>query len=120
MKVCRRTGLIQHAVDIAEAPWRAVGLVVAPFVRGFRMASRLISGLFLPPIFVSATTGLPLIGFLIVFLDRDFMASLRDDIDSLDEFREGLETVSTADILEALAALSGVYPWEDHPVRPWQ
>lgn len=119
MRVCPRTGLIQRAVDIAEAPWRAVGLLVAPFARGFRGLSRLIAGLFLPPILVSASGGLVLIGVMFVFLDRGSMASLREDIDTLDDFREGLETVSTKDIIEALAELSGVYPWDPVVKSRW-
>jgi len=31
-QVCRRTGKIKRVVDIAEAPWRVIGLVAQPFI----------------------------------------------------------------------------------------
>eukprot|EP00954_Amorphochlora_amoebiformis_P023695 1361594-Amorphochlora_amoeboformis.AAC.1 len=31
-KICGATGKIKHVVDIAEAPWRVIGMVTAPFM----------------------------------------------------------------------------------------
>ena len=31
-RVCKRTGKIERVVDIAEAPWRVIGLVALPFI----------------------------------------------------------------------------------------
>mmetsp|Transcript_171751 Transcript_171751/g.550504 ORF Transcript_171751/g.550504 Transcript_171751/m.550504 type:complete len:439 (-) Transcript_171751:138-1454(-) len=117
MKICPRTGLIRQAVDIAEAPWRAVGLVIAPFARGLREFSRLVAGLFLPPVMIMAFWVFVLTGLALAFVDKGTLNSLRADIDSLDDFREGLDYVKVEDLLEALNDLKGVYPWESCGTR---
>jgi len=35
MKICRDTGLIKRAVDLVEAPWRVIGIIIGPFARFF-------------------------------------------------------------------------------------
>mmetsp|Transcript_101823 Transcript_101823/g.287232 ORF Transcript_101823/g.287232 Transcript_101823/m.287232 type:complete len:408 (+) Transcript_101823:41-1264(+) len=92
MRICSRTGLIEHAVDIAEAPWRAVGLVVAPFARGLRMAARLWTSIITPSLMVSLGT-LTLFGPLLLFLDKRTMDEIRDYVDNIDDFRGRLDAV---------------------------
>lgn len=41
VRVSTMTGKIERVVDIAEAPWRVVGLLVAPFIDVFRVLSTL-------------------------------------------------------------------------------
>lgn len=98
MRICPRTGLIQRAVDIAEAPWRAIGLLLAPFARGLRDFSRLLrySGVLLMII--------PL-AFLGIFLDRSSLDSIRTEIDSLDDFRDGLDVTAFMVVRDALVDL---------------
>jgi len=111
MRICPRTGLIQHAVDIAEAPWRAVGIILAPFARGFRGLSRFAAGLLLPPLLVGGSSALVLLCFAMVFLDRASMHDLRAGVDSLDDFREGMDMGSVEGLVDLLGELSGRYPW---------
>ena len=33
--VCTETGKIKRVVDIAEAPWRVIGLIALPFITAF-------------------------------------------------------------------------------------
>lgn len=86
MKVCPQTGLIQRATDIAEAPWRAVGLLVAPFARALRELSRNFSQVGLALVLVPAAC-------IFIFLDRPWLDSLREDIDNLDNFRRELDLI---------------------------
>jgi len=90
MRICPRTGLIRRAVDIAEAPWRAVGLVFAPFARGIRMLSRgttSVTTLFLSPFLVGWSSAA---GFILVFSDRSAMDNFRTRVDTLADLRDSL------------------------------
>lgn len=91
MRICPRTRLIQRAVDIAEAPWRVVGLVAAPLLRGFRGLSRLAASLLLPPVLVSSTGLLAVVALGLIFLDRSSMHELREEVDTLDDIRENMD-----------------------------
>lgn len=86
MKVCPQTGLIQRATDIAEAPWRAVGLLLAPFARMLRELSRYLSQVGLAFVWVPAAC-------IFIFLDRPWLDSLREDIDTIDNFRRELDQI---------------------------
>lgn len=112
MRICPRTGLIRRAVDIAEAPWRVIGLIVAPFARGIRGLSRFVAGLLLPPLVVSSSGALTFLFLGLIFMDRSSMHELRADVDQLDEFRATIDMGSGAGLLDALKSLSGLYPWE--------
>jgi len=109
MRICPRTGLIQRAVDIAEAPWRAVGLFIAPFARGIRGLSRVLTQLLLPPVLISGSSTLLLLSVALIFLDRSFMHDLREGVDELDDFRETIDI----GLFDTLKDLSGLYPWEN-------
>jgi len=96
MHICPRTGLIRHAVDIAEAPWRAVGLLFSPFARSLRQVSRTVKTY--GPLTVTLWMFITL-----TFLDRPVMDSLRAGIDSVADFRDLLDTVSVQDALNEMA-----------------
>lgn len=92
MKICPETGLIRRAVDLVEAPWRAIGLFIAPFARGIRGAARLAAvGQFVALFGILAT--------IFIFLDRPVLESFRADIDALDDFRGSIDKLSTTDVL---------------------
>lgn len=91
MRICPRTGLIRRAVDIAEAPWRVIGLLIAPFARGLRGISRFATSLLLPPLVVSGSGALAVLALGLIFLDRSTMHILREEVDTLDEFRNTIE-----------------------------
>lgn len=42
-RVCTETGKIQRVVDIAEAPWRVIGLLALPLINLVQLASRTVS-----------------------------------------------------------------------------
>lgn len=92
MRVCPHTGLIQRAVDIAEAPWRVVGLLLAPFARGFRDFTRGLNS------FGAASLATPLFiffAFVVTFMDKPSMDSFREDIDFLADFRDQLDAAGS-------------------------
>ncbi|CAK9067733.1 unnamed protein product [Durusdinium trenchii] len=97
MKICRKTGLIAKATDIAEAPWRAIGLVLSPFARGIRDVSRLLRDW-------SFSSAITVVLFAVLFLDRSSLDMLRDDIDTLDDFRNRLEQLPEHQDLKAYLA----------------
>lgn len=113
MRVCPRTGLICRAVDIAEAPWRVVGILLAPVARVGRGVQRLTASLLLPPLLVGWSSALILVGFIIVFLDRTWMHDLRADVDALDDFRTTMNVDSASGLMDLLKEVSGLYPWEN-------
>jgi len=41
--VCKKTGKIMRVVDIAEAPWRVIGLLVIPFINVFQAVARAVA-----------------------------------------------------------------------------
>ena len=41
--MCTETGKIQRVVDIAEAPWRVIGLLALPLINLVQLASRTVS-----------------------------------------------------------------------------
>lgn len=84
MKIDPETGLIAKATDIAEAPWRAIGLVLSPFARGIRELSRLLRDW-------SFSSVITVVLFAVLFMDQSSLDQLRDDIDTLDDFRKGLD-----------------------------
>lgn len=84
MRICPQTGLIRRAVDIAEAPWRAIGLFVAPFARGLRDFSRAIRDW-------GTISIIAMVLFVLLFVDRSSLDEIRTDIDSLDDFRDELD-----------------------------
>lgn len=100
MRICPRTGLIARAVDIAEAPWRTIGLLLTPFARGIRELSR-----FWRLWGAAAATSicmLPVV-FLIIFLDRSSMDDLRANIDMLDDFRDELDNTAILSVLDTVS-----------------
>lgn len=84
MKICPKTGLIAKATDIAEAPWRAIGLFLAPFARSIRDISRLLRDW-------SFSSVIAVVLCAVLFLDRSSLDMLRDDIDTIDDFRNQLD-----------------------------
>lgn len=40
-EICPETGKIKRVVDIAEAPWRVVGLIALPFINAFQVLSKM-------------------------------------------------------------------------------
>jgi hypothetical protein len=42
-RVCKQTGKIERVVDIAEAPWRTVGLLLLPFISLVNLASNMLA-----------------------------------------------------------------------------
>jgi len=110
MIICPRTGLIRRAVDIAEAPWRAIGLFMAPFARGIRELSRLpttsTSTLLMSPLLVGWSAAA---GFILVFSDKSAMNSFREHVDTLDELRDSL-SVDPLDTVESVQSfLTGFF-----------
>jgi len=96
MTICPKTGLISKATDIAEAPWRAIGIFFAPFARGLRGFARVLgeSGI---------VTVLTVVFLLALFMDRSSLDVIRQDIDTLDDFRGALEeSPSLQDLLLGL------------------
>ncbi|CAJ1358561.1 unnamed protein product [Effrenium voratum] len=98
MKICRKTGLIAKATDIAEAPWRAIGLLLAPFARGIRDLSRLLRDW-------SFSSVITVVLFAMLFLDRSSLDMLRDDIDTLDDFRNQLDQSDHSGLKSMLAEM---------------
>jgi hypothetical protein len=43
-RLCATTGKIERVVDIAEAPWRVIGLLVLPFISAVQVLSSTLSG----------------------------------------------------------------------------
>jgi len=43
-QVCPLTGKIKRVVDIAEAPWRVIGLLALPLINGFQLVARAVRG----------------------------------------------------------------------------
>lgn len=84
MKIDPKTGLIAKATDIAEAPWRAIGVILSPFARGIRDFSRLLRDW-------SFSSVITVVLFAVLFMDQSSLDQLRDDIDTLDDFRKGLD-----------------------------
>jgi len=85
--ICPETGLIDKASDISEAPWRALGWVLAPSVRrlrGFKFQD-LLSDLAIT--FVGTVVVASLI-----FLDKGSLAEVRQGLDAVDDFRNSLDT----------------------------
>lgn len=95
MRICPKTGLIQRAVDLVEAPWRAIGLGIAPFARSIRGLARLSNYAEL-----ISTVGI-LLG-LLIFSDRRAMDEIRKDVDSLANFRDSLDGLSAEQLVMAL------------------
>jgi len=96
MRICPETGLIERAVDIAEAPWRVVGFILSPFARTARQAARfgrVTNAAREPPAVAAAVVSALAPPALLfgVFLDRDFLYSLREDINMLVAFRDSLQ-----------------------------
>lgn len=96
-RVCSKTGKIRNAVDIAEAPWRAIGLVFAPFLRGFRAAffPRRALALGAKPVRVEQIQrdflGVVLaVFFLFIVADKNALDTIRDAIDEFDDLRDSL------------------------------
>jgi hypothetical protein len=102
MRICPRTGLIRRAVDIAEAPWRAVGLLMAPFARGIRELSRLrtpsTSTLLMSPLLAGWSS---VAGFILVFSDRSAMDNFRKHVDTLADLRDSL-SIDPLDTVESI------------------
>jgi len=115
-RICPTTGLIKRAVDIAEAPWRVIGLLVAPILQAFKVADRVLSQLLVPPVVVFGAALLPVVVLCIVFLDKPTMDGLRADIDWLADYRETLPeapTASTAELVgRAMSQFPGANPWD--------
>jgi len=110
MRICPRTGLIQRAVDIAEAPWRAIGFLVAPLAQGIRELSRLspnfASTLLLSPLLVGWSS---IAGFILVFSDKRAMDNLREHVDTLADLRDSL-SINRVDTLESVQSfLTGLF-----------
>lgn len=97
MRICPRTGLIRRAVDLVEAPWRVIGILISPFARGLRVVSRLFTITWISVV-------APLLVLLMIFSDRPAMDSLRKGVDSMDDFRDTLqvEVVSPEVAIEKL------------------
>lgn len=95
LRICPETGLISRAVDIAEAPWRVVGVIMAPFAQGIRGLSRFGKVVFFPPLFVLAcvvvAVGYVNIVVSVAFFDRSTMYEVRSAVDLLDDFRDSLD-----------------------------
>lgn len=85
MEICPKTGLIQKAVDIAEAPWRAIGLFFAPLARGLREISRFVRDWSAAPVVLALL-------FALIFVDRSSLDHIRADIDQVDDFRDSLDS----------------------------
>jgi len=94
MTICPKTGLICKATDIAEAPWRSIGLVLAPFARGLRILARMLGD-------GSIVSVLTSVFLLSLFMDRSSLDIIRHDIDTLDDFRGRLDesSIGLQDIL---------------------
>eukprot|EP00929_Paragymnodinium_shiwhaense_P015528 TRINITY_DN123631_c0_g1_i1.p1 TRINITY_DN123631_c0_g1~~TRINITY_DN123631_c0_g1_i1.p1 ORF type:complete len:335 (-),score=53.50 TRINITY_DN123631_c0_g1_i1:279-1283(-) len=95
MKICKRTGLIKRAVDLVEAPWRVVGLLLAPFARGLRELFRLTAIGWL-------TCYLLILTFAFVFIYRPAMHGLRTSIDAISDFRDSLGSASAEHVIQLL------------------
>jgi len=119
-RICSTTGLIRRAVDIAEAPWRVIGLLVAPLAQALKVADRVLSQLLVPPLVVSSAALLPVFVLFVIFLDKPTMDGLRADIDWLDDYRETLPEVSTASTAElvgrVMSEFPGANPWDRRPL----
>lgn len=111
MRICPRTGLVKRAVDIAEAPWRVVGLLIAPFARGLRGLLRIANSLVVAPVIVSGSASLAVGLLAFVFLDRQSMRNLRSSIDLLDDYRGNLQGISVGDVFPPMEELSQAIDW---------
>jgi len=101
-RICPETGLIQKATDISEAPWRALGWLLAPIARSLRDFNFL--NLLADLALISVVT---IVFTSTVYLDKESLNGIRNGLDAVDDFRGKLDD-SSLNIKDLYANIRGL------------